>query len=385
VQTTSLNSRRDFWHISIEYSGLKALRLALAGAVLPLALGLTLVASSGAVLAQTAAETTTEAKPKGKSRYDPEAVKHYNHALELHNSGFLNKAVEEYKAALKVDERLEPAYSNLGLIFIAQKNMPKAQESFEKALAIKPNSPKSLNGMASVLYAQKKMQPAIDTWKKAIQFDPKFAPAYFNMGTALEALENFGEAMDAYVKAVSINPKMADAYYRMGLLEKKLNHPAQGKVLLQHAVTMEPEAEWARDARKQIELLMEKWAKDPTSTDITTEVHRVSKNSPSLAEKGNSPDSSKETGRETGKETGPESESTTANTTNSSNEGATTSDTDSGKLTDKDKEGGEKKRRSPFKRKIRPSNNEERAKSSGTEMKMFIKAPEETDLQAKPQ
>jgi tetratricopeptide (TPR) repeat protein len=223
------------------------------------------------------------------------------------------------------------------------------------------------------------MQPAIDTWKKAIQFDPKFAPAYFNMGTALEALENFGEAMDAYVRAVSINPKMADAYYRMGLLEKKLNHPAQCKVLLQHAVTMEPEAEWARDARKQIELLMEKWAKDPTSTDFTSEVHRVSKSSPSLAEKGNSSESSKDS------DSASTDTNNSTNSSNSGNSGATTGDAGSAKSTVKDKEEGEKKRRSPFKRKIRPSNDEERTKGSGTEMKMFIKAPEETDLQAKPQ
>lgn len=354
-QAPCLNPKRDHWQTSMKScTGLTLLAALLAAPLLcPTA------AWTGA---SAQAQEAGEAKPKGKSRYDPEAVKHYNRALEWHNSQFLNKAIEEYKAALKVDDRLEPAYSNLGLIYISQKNLPKAQEAFEKALALKPNGSKSLNGMASVLFAQKQVQKAIDTWKKAIQFDPKFAPAYFNMGTALESQGNNQEALDAYVRAVSIAPTMADAYYRMGLLLKKMDHPAQAKVLLMHAVKIEPESEFARDARKQINAISEKFAKEGGDTQAERPVK----------ESGNASLAEKERG------------STAAGTdTPESTEPAAAATTGDAKAEDKTSTA---KKRSPFKRKPKAANDEEKARvDDSKEMKMFIKTPEETDLQAKPQ
>ncbi len=258
MRKTSFIHKRDRWHISVVYGLLLA------------------VCTQFLLISAVLAEEATETKPRPKS-YDPEAVKHYNKGLELQNSGFFNKAAEEYRFAIKADDRLEQAYSNLGLVYIAQKNYPRAREAFDRALALKPNRPTSLNGLASVLYAQNQWDLAIEQWKKAIHFNPRFAPAYSNMGAAFEHQKSYAEALDAYVKAVTINPgaDMADAYYHIGLLMIKLGHPAQALVQLEHAVILSPESEFARDARKHITTIKDNYAKQggDTSAEVPMIVH----------------------------------------------------------------------------------------------------------------
>lgn len=257
MQKNSLNFKRDKQHILLTYS-------------LLLLLTVLLPASGLLALSAWAQDAPAEAKPKSRG-YDPEAVKHYNHGLELQNSGFLNKAVEEYRAAIKADDRLEQAYSNLGLIYIAQNNFDKAKEAFDKALSIKPNRPNSLNGLASVLYKQKRIDEAIELWKKAIKFNPKFSAAYSNLGHAFHEKNDYTEAMDAYVKAVSIAPDLAYVYYQMAGLMIEQKHPAQAEALLDHALSLAPESEWARAARKQLNTLKETFAKEEEGNNKANE------------------------------------------------------------------------------------------------------------------
>jgi tetratricopeptide (TPR) repeat protein len=243
-------------------------------ALLPILAGLAGFGQNNAAIAQDFKESGEEKAPESKPRttkYAPEAVKHYNRGLELHQSGFLNKAVEEYKAAIKVDDRLEQAYSNLGLIYIAQKNFPRAHEAFDRALALKPNRPTSLNGLASVLYAEKQVEPAVEKWRKVVSIDPNFASAYYNMGTALESEKHYDEAIKAYVQAVTKAPDMSDAYYRIGALMVVQKHPAQAMALLDRAVQLSPDSEFARDARKQMTGLKDRFDKEsPTLPDPAT-------------------------------------------------------------------------------------------------------------------
>ncbi|MBI2810337.1 MAG: tetratricopeptide repeat protein [Candidatus Melainabacteria bacterium] len=184
--------------------------------------------------------------------YAEEAFKHYNRGVELHQAGFLNQAIAEYKSAIEADGRMEEAWSNLGGIYAAQRSYPKAMEAFEKALQLKPDRPTTLNGYGTVLYARGKTSEAKEKWKQAVQIEPGFASAYYNMGNALEGEKDVMTALAYYYLAIQANPNMADAYYRMGNLLQKDGHSAAAKVLLQRSTELSPDAEFSRDAKKQI-------------------------------------------------------------------------------------------------------------------------------------
>ncbi len=205
---------------------------------------------------------TLPAAKLDKKPYSDEAIKHYNRGVELHQSGFLNQAIAEYKLAIEADERMEQAYSNLGVIYAAQHNYPKAKDAFLKAISLRPNRPTTLNGLGTVLYAQGHVDEAKEQWKLAISVDPNFSSAYYNIGNALESERKLNEATDAYVKAIAVMPTMADAYFRIGIIYNREHHYAQSEALLRKAVDLSSSAEFVRDAKRLIANLDNEFIKE---------------------------------------------------------------------------------------------------------------------------
>ncbi len=203
----------------------------------------------------TAPALKEHAQADEKRPYTEAAIKHYNRGVELYQSGFLNQSISEYKSAIDADPRMEESYSNLGLIYVAQRNYSKAVEAFNKALTLKPGRPTTLNGLGAVLYARGKVPEAMEKWKQAVTNDPQFASAYYNMGNAYESEKDDHSALNAYAKALRTNPAMADAFYRAGLLMVKEKHPAQASLLLSKSVELAPDADFVRDAKKQLSAL----------------------------------------------------------------------------------------------------------------------------------
>jgi hypothetical protein len=82
------------------------------------------------------------------------------------------------------------------------------------------------------------------------------------MANALEGEHKNAEAVKEYVKAISVNPKMGDSFYRIATLYLKEQHQAQARVMFAKAVVLGPEAEYIRDAKKQLSALDATFAGD---------------------------------------------------------------------------------------------------------------------------
>ncbi|PWT97976.1 MAG: hypothetical protein C5B53_07335 [Candidatus Melainabacteria bacterium] len=206
-------------------------------------------------------KTTSKKAASDKSPYSDEAMKHYNRGVELHQSGFLNQAITEYKAAIEADTRMEEAYSNLGVIYAAQRNYPRARDAFSTALSLKPKRPTALNGLGTVLYAQGHVKEAKDMWMKVLAIDPKFASAYYNIGNACESEKDFREALNIYAQAIAVAPTMADAYYRIGTIYSRQHHLPQASAMLRRAVELSPDGDFAAEAKRMQRNLEEDFSK----------------------------------------------------------------------------------------------------------------------------
>lgn len=187
--------------------------------------------------------------------FNPAAVRDYNQGVELQQQGFLNQAIQKYKSAIEADDRLEQAFCNIGLIYIAQRNFAKASDAFKKAIVLKPSNPFSLNGMGSVLYSKGKVADAMEKWQKAIEVDPNFYSAYFNMANAWKNEKDAQKALENYVLTIKTNPNMADAYYEVGLIFAKQKHAAQAICMLNKAMQLQPDGEFVAEAKKQVTAL----------------------------------------------------------------------------------------------------------------------------------
>ncbi len=211
---------------------------------------LLIVAAEEAAPAPEPSPPVTPAGEGDKKQYAKEAVEHFNRGIELNQSGFLNQAATEYRAAIAADPRLEEGWSNLGVIYAAQHSYSKALEAFQKALELRPNRPTTLNGIGTVLYAQKKYEEAKDKWMQAVTVDPTFASAWYNMGNACEGEKKLDDALRSFIQAITISPTLADAHYRIGVILNKEHHYAQAGSFLRRALVLAPEEKWARDAKR---------------------------------------------------------------------------------------------------------------------------------------
>jgi len=198
-----------------------------------------------ATVASSAGDDPAES-PKIKAR------RLFNSAVKAHQSGNIDQAIADYKAALTLDNELGDAYSNLGLAYNQQHNFNDALVQFRKALAIHPSDAITYNGIGAALRAQKDVLGAIKNWETAIKISPKLAVAHYNLGTAFEYQGDMDRAMVSYKAATQNDPRLGEAYYRMGLIMWKKNKTEDAKENFRLALKVQPNADFSQDARTRL-------------------------------------------------------------------------------------------------------------------------------------
>lgn len=167
------------------------------------------------------------------------AVEHYNSGVYHHEKEKLNKAIEEYSEAVRLDPSLYEAHWNLGIIYVQKgmidsaikelevvvklkpdifeahfalgnlyhqkKLMDEAIKEFEAAVALRPNDYEARLGLA-VMYHEKEDNRAIREYKKAISIKPNSEIAHYNLGLIYYYNSDFGNAVKEFRKVAEINP-----------------------------------------------------------------------------------------------------------------------------------------------------------------------------------
>jgi tetratricopeptide (TPR) repeat protein len=179
-----------------------------------------LVAATLSLLIMTSAQAETAT---GSSPYTSSAVKHFNSAVDLSNSGNFKQAIAEYKRAISSDARMEEAYSNLGAVYCEEGDYESAVSAFAQALTIKPDRTRTLNALGSALYALGRIPEAKQAWGRTIGIDPKCTAAIYNLGRAFENESDYAGAFVAYSRALRLDPETADVRERLAEICKHSN------------------------------------------------------------------------------------------------------------------------------------------------------------------
>jgi len=173
--------------------------------------------------------------------------------------GELDRAIQDYGQAIKLNGKLASAYSNRGVAYDRKGEFDHAIADFEQALKLRP-SPATYFNRGNAYLAKGQYDHAIDDFNQAIKLKVDFAPAYDNrcwaravVGILKQALADCNEALrlmpssaatrssrgfvflkrtqfDAavsdYDAALLSNPKSAFALYGRGLAKLKNDDPA---------------------------------------------------------------------------------------------------------------------------------------------------------------
>jgi len=131
---------------------------------------------------------------------------HANLAFGLQQLGALDEAVDEYRAALRLDGDDVEVLNNLGTALLAQHDASSAVKQFARAVELRPD----------------------------------YAGAWLNLGVAYGALADDERAIGALKRAVSLDERLPLAQLQLGLAWQRSGKPVRAAASLQRAVELDP-------------------------------------------------------------------------------------------------------------------------------------------------
>lgn len=176
------------------------------------------------------------------------ALKNYDRFLEL----------EKANPLAGIDNNLEAAYYEVGMIYSGQNKYPEAVDALQAAIKIDGTDADALYQLGLVYQAQKDHAGAIKQFEEALRFDPMYGPPYQSLAVSYAALGKPDDA--AYAQAMATltqgkyaeaatqlesvtkqSPGLMKAYFGLGVAYDKLGKLDQARTALQKYVEANPD------------------------------------------------------------------------------------------------------------------------------------------------
>ena len=163
-----------------------------------------------------------EAIPTTGSQDASQARSYLDQGKQFYRNDQDEKAIDAFKAALKLDPDLAEAHFRLGLTYDALGEQQQAEESYKKAVA---------------------------SYKKyfSVEGNEKDAEAHYNLAQTLAGLHLYTEAVREYRQAVKLKEDDADIYYDLGLALTRLAQYDEAIVAFEKSLAIDPENFRAED------------------------------------------------------------------------------------------------------------------------------------------
>lgn len=134
----------------------------------------------------------------------------------LNNSGQKEEAEDYLKKSITINPNYAPAYYNLGVLYLANKNNSLAIANFKEAIKHDPNFTAAYNNLARALAENPAhLDEAINYQKKAVALEPNSESLLDNLSISLYLNGNFNEAVETCQKVLAINPIKWDSFERL--------------------------------------------------------------------------------------------------------------------------------------------------------------------------
>lgn len=140
--------------------------------------------------------------------------------ITLARQGKINKALEHFNMALRLDPDYAQAHANAAVALATQGRMAEAVKHFERALELKPSSPEVHTNYGAALIRQGHIEEGLRHYHRAIELNPHYAPAYFNLGLFFSAHGKRREAADFFRKTLALRPDYRPAQEQLARMQE---------------------------------------------------------------------------------------------------------------------------------------------------------------------
>jgi Tfp pilus assembly protein PilF len=150
-------------------------------------------------------------------------VAYNNRGLAYAELNQLDRAIEDYKKAIELNQKFADSYNNRGAAYCELNQHARAIEDFNKAIAMNRNFAMAYNNRGLAYHRLNRHKKAIKDFNRAIELNPNYAESYNNRGVVFHELDQYESAIEDYRKAIVMNRNFAMAYNNRGLAYHELN------------------------------------------------------------------------------------------------------------------------------------------------------------------
>lgn len=221
-----------------------------------------------AVEAYGTAADIAEAKTDGKKDVSPR----YNQGLVLAQWGKLGDALAAYEKVLALEPNHYDALVNSGYVLFRQKKVDEAVQRFKDAIKVNNKIPLAWTNLAAACEAQKNWSGAVFAWRRALALDSKKYEWRAYMAADFLQMQRYADAAAVYKEMGTLWPTAAEPYLELGKVyevraegeadaAKKIDWLVQARNAYEEALRREPQS---GDARAAVERLRARTQPAPT-------------------------------------------------------------------------------------------------------------------------
>ena len=149
--------------------------------------------------------------------HDPKYTAGYlSLGLVYEQSKNLEKAIECYKAAIKLDPNEIKAYLSLATLYKQDLKFEDAIKVYQQGLINNPSNHFILSNLGNLFYLQHKYEDAIVCHQRAIKVKPDSHIVHFNFANTLLNAGKYSEAIEMYKKTIELNPNFNRSKINLG-------------------------------------------------------------------------------------------------------------------------------------------------------------------------
>ncbi len=202
---------------------------------------------------------TVEVAPEGPLRASgtevAAAYEHYvrgrGYLQRFDKPGFLDRAVEEFQAALEADPDYPAALAGLGAAYLARHEVTRelswlteARRLNQRAVALDPALAEAHVNLCRLYTRLGRFELAIAAGRKALEIDPLNAEAYRALAGAFDQAGRYEEAEATYRSAIDLQPNSWLAHKDLGVYCFHRSRLDDAEREFQRVIELTPDNEW---------------------------------------------------------------------------------------------------------------------------------------------
>lgn len=150
---------------------------------------------------------------------NPRTIELYKKTVEAEGNGNLKKAIEHIKEIVSIDPADFIAWAKLGSLYFGQKSLSEAEAAFRKSIELKIEYVPAWINVGMIRVAQKQFEAAIEIFKHAASLDPTSARAFQLLGEAYLQARQGTLGAQALNEAIRLDPiGMAECHLQLAHL-----------------------------------------------------------------------------------------------------------------------------------------------------------------------